>query len=250
MMQIRVCMFCGCVFTLFGAMLMTFYVSAAHIPHAYTTPPPPGAIETTLAAEQTWIARFTESPTYAASLTPYYVGVIARDLARQNRTATAAAASITRRPTMTGTPAATATCAPAIAVRVLEDASGTLDMQMSDAGLDTFTEIEVGYVDHIDGTCSATPQPFVTTLIIHVNVDAGLTRITQDQLGDLVAPVLAGLADFSLPDELKIRPIYLRVVMVGEDQRVFLRLDYYRAQEAHDRGLTGAELMAYLRGPF
>jgi hypothetical protein len=249
MMQIRVLMFCASLFALFGAMLMTFNVSSAHTPQAYTTQPPPGAIETTVAAEKTWIARFTEEPTYAASLTPYYVEVIARDLARQNRTATVVAASITPRPTTTGIPAAS-TCSPAIAVRVLEDASGTLDMQMSDAGLATFTEIEVGYVDYIDGACSATPQPVVTTLIIHVNVDASLTRVTQDQLGDLLAPVLAVVAGFSLPDELEIRPIFLRVRMVGEDQTIFLEPNYYQAQEAHDRGLTGRELMAYLRGPF
>jgi len=250
MTQTRVGIFFASLFALFGVMLMTFYVSSAHAPKAYTTQPPPGAIETTLAAEQTWIARFTDEPTYAASLTPYYVEVIARDLARQNRTATAAAASITPRPTTTGTPAATATCGPVIVVRVLEDAAGTLDMQMSDAGLDTFTEIEVGYVDHIDGTCTATPQPFVTTLIIHVNLDASLTRITQNQLGDLLVPLLPVLADFSLPDELEIRPISLRVIMVGEGQTIFLNPDYYRAQRAHEQGLTGAELLAYLRGPF
>ena len=249
MTQTRVGIFFASLFALFGVMLMTFYVSSAHTPKAYTTQPPPGAIETTLATEQTWIARFTEAPTYVASLTPYYVEVIARDLARQNRTATAAAAFITPSPTTTGTPAAMPTCSPAIAVRVLEDASGTLDIQMLDAGLDTFTEIEVGYVDHIDGTCGATPQPFVTTLIIHVNVDASLTRVTQDQLGDLLTPVLVVLADFSLPNELGIRPIYLRVRMVGEDQTIFLEPDYYRARQAHNEGLTGAELMAYLRRP-
>jgi hypothetical protein len=142
------------------------------------------------------------------------------------------------------------TCSPAIAVRVLEEASAMLDLQMSDAGLDTFTQVMVGYVDHIDGTCGATPQPFMTTLVIHVNLDVGLTRATQNQLGALLAPVLAIVADFSLPNEMRIRPIYLRVIMVGEGQTIFLEPDYYRAQEANDRGLTGAELMAYLRGPF
>jgi hypothetical protein len=242
----------GVICVLLGVILATSYVFAATPEFAHTTPPPAGAVETTVAAEQTWIARMTQEPTYAASLTPYYVEVIARDLARQNMTATAVAVSITPHLEITqtpGSPMVTATCAPAIAVRVLEDASSTLDLRMFDAGLDTFTEIQVGYVDHIEGTCTTTPQPFVTTLVIHVNVEESLTRVTQNQLGDLLAPMLAVLADFILPDDLGIRPIYLRVIMVGEDQTIFLEPDYYRARQAHEQGLTGAELMAYLRGP-
>lgn len=243
----------GMAFTLLSIILLASYLSPAHSSHLYTTQPPAGAMETTIAAEQTWIARFTQEPTYSASLTPYYVEVIAREIGRQNMTSTAHAALVTPTPTRTGTPptlVATATCAPTIEVRGLEAMSRRLDLKMSNAGLDTFTEIRVGYVDHIDGTCRATPRPFTTTLEINVNVDDSLTQVTQDQLGNLLAPVLGVLADFPLPDDLAIRPIGLRVVMVGEAQNIFLTLDYYLASRAVAQGLTGAELMAYLRRPF
>ena len=216
------------------------------------TPPPPGAAEATIAAEMTAVARFTLEPEFAALFTPYFAHVIARDIARQNMTATAAATLLpmdryNAKPSIT--PSGTPICAPALGVMLLDHDSTALNALLMAQGLQGSSEVKVGYVDHVDGTCDALPLPFITQIDVRVPVLLDLP-ITREQRGNLLAPVLVAIANYDLPADLRDRDIQLSIVLVTDQGKWYFSPRYHLALQATEQGLTGAALIAYLTEPF
>jgi len=206
------------------------------------TPPPVGAAETTVAAEMTAVARFTLEPDVAASYTPDFAQIIARDLARKNLTATAIA---TLSPTVryTSTPTITLTgtpmCPPSYVVRSLDTEATALDAQLIAADLDGNAAITVGYVEHIDGTCAAPQLPVNMQIAITVTI-ANIPE-SREERGDLLAPILDVVAWYELPHDLHVRYVSLRIDVIDGDGRFTFSPGYDKALQAVERGLTGVE---------
>lgn len=184
------------------------------------TPPPVGAAEATVAAEMTAIARFTLEPEIVISYTPYFAEIIARDLARRNLTSTAAATlmPITRYThTPTPTPSGTPICSPALTVRILDEESMAVNTHLIARELEANAEVQVSYVDYVDGTCDAAALPIHTLIAVNVTVALPIP-LSREQSGELLAPILAAVADYDLPANLRERPVQLRIYLVHEDR--------------------------------
>lgn len=74
--------------------------------------------------------------------------------------------------------------------------------------------------------------------------------LSREQSGDLLAPILAAVADYDLPANLRERPVQLRIYLIHEDRRALFTPRYELALQAVEQGLTGAELIIYLTEPF
>ena len=201
----------------------------------------------TIEAERTSIAIFTQNPTLALSSTPFYAEIIYKDVIRNLTEMPLPNRSCYLSPTNvpSGSTAPINECGPFIATRLLADEPRETMRLMEEVGIEGTVGIESYGLEQINNSDNRSFVAVQSRMGISINVD----EITDQKL---INDIVKSLVDILVQHWNQLSYVSTNATILieikGSDQSKWIDTTYTTLYEAHENSLEGENLIQAIGG--